>query len=335
MSSRASLLNRGPCEPDTFYSNCTYMLSRVFSSSRTPLRFNVYIESNRTGAGLIGADQYMKYTDQLRTRQGESISRGDTDFHVKFCSETISLPLVLRIFEFVLKKFFFFLQPSTQGEPPQCLPSSILLDGKENDVLQFQWEGRLFEYRLKQTMHRDSAGKGKFEEYFEALQNYMQAEKLISTTPYLFEQDIPSHLVQYKFRSFTENAQLYSPGDKSLVPLSAANFNPLKNWLDKATSSKITLSTDNEYYRLIMDVPGVPEENIRIITDLNYLLVLAQPQPLLLPEGTPLENVKRLYNTRSEYFSREILLKKRKIDPKSLEVTCLNGKANIIFKLTL
>jgi HSP20 family molecular chaperone IbpA len=314
-------------EPDGFWTACKYMYGRVFNPSQTPIRVEAYIKSHQGDAGLIGTDQYRKYSSRLTTSEGKQIPLQPSDFHITFDGREIKPPLILRIFEFVLRKIFFFLQPKRPKEDPWVLPSSLFNKAKENNIVQFRWEGTLYEYRLKQLTHSIINCRVNFESCFLSLQAHVEHKARIGN-PYLFEEDIPQEYSRELGRLFSEKAQIYSPANKTLSPLTSEKLRQLTEHKSRAERVGITHSQNGGVYSVNFDAAGISEpnlENIILILEDNYLAIFLYSKDKEAPKGTI------IVNEINEYTYRVLKLGVH-IDPRTLHLEFQDGVGRLTFK---
>ena len=325
-SGNPALIRGASLQPDNFFTQCKDTLGRVFLPSRTPIRVEAYINSNMGGAGLIGTDQRMNYTSHLTTSEGKLIPLQKRDFHIVLKSHPVKPSWVLRIIEFVLTKIFFFLQPKRPIEEPWVLPSAIFHEAKENDILRFRWDGRLFEYRLKQQNHTAPEGRTNFESFFQTLQAFMK-DKVRCECPYLFVEDAPP-LYSFELNNlFSKNAQIYSPATKALSSFTFNHLQKLNKNLSKAERLAITwYEHEDSSFTLVFDAPGVSEKNISLLLDRRYLLILVQKKDEWAPKGTVIEN------SRSKYTYRALELPGN-IDPDTINLELLYGVVRMTYRL--
>lgn len=328
-SLRASVLIQSTSiQPDNFLTECKYMLGRVFLPSQTPIRVEAHIFSNIGGIGFIGTDRYMKYTSRLTTPEGKQIPLQERDLHITLSENLIQTPWVLRIVEFVLKKIFFFLQHKKEIEKPGVLPSSILSEAKENDILRFRWDGCLFEYRLKQHNHSVPEGRENFESNFQSLQLlWDQRDK--SVRPYLFEEDFPPLYSFELNKLFSEKAQIYSLVNKTLSPLTADQLKLLEKPLSQAQRFNYTLyANQDSSFTLVFDAPGVSEKNfserLLLFLDHRYLLILIQAKD----EWAPKETVTGHSKPEWTYCALEL----EDIDPSTINLVFLYGVGRMTYR---
>jgi hypothetical protein len=338
MASEASLgssaLIRGvSLQPDNFLTECKYMLGRVFLPSQTPIRVEAYIKAHQGDAGVVGTDKRMQYSTHLTTPEGKQISLQKRDYHITFQGRLLEAPLILRIIELVLKKIFFFLQPKRPIEDPWVLPSPLFAGAQENNIIQFRWNGTLYEYRLKQLNHPLYDCRADFELCFKQLQSYVEY-KALSGNPYLYEEDIPPYYSRKLNRRLTENAQIYSPATKTLSPLTSENFEQLTKHLVKAEPrNRISFFQMSDTYTIVFDAPGIfidqvknisNIEKVSLVLDHLYLFILVNTEDPLAPQGNYLCQ-------RSAYIYVWVILPVD-IDPSTIHLEFLHGEGRLTFK---
>lgn len=313
-------------QPDGFWTECKDMFGRVFIPSQTPIRVEACIKSHVRDAGLIGTDQYRKYSSRLTTSEGKQIPLQPSDFHITLDGREIKPPLILRIFEFVLKKIFFFLQPKRPKEDPWVLPSPLFNQAKENNVVQFRWEGTLYEYRLKQLTHSIINCRVNFESCFLSLQAHVEHKASVGN-PYLFEEDIPQEYSHDLGKLFSSKTQIYSPANKTLSPLTPDKLKQLIEHKSKAERFDVKINQDGETYIIHFPAVGTPKNlhNITLLLEHHYLAIFLYAKDEEAPEG------KIIKNTRNEY-TYGLVRFDAIIDPSTLAFDLCNGIGCISFK---
>jgi hypothetical protein len=329
MANPASSINIGPQPARTFWSECKYVWRSTRDPFNTPIKFNAYLV-NAESAGQIGLDKRMQYGNRFRTVGNQPIILQNDDFHATLALQPDQLSLIWRIAQWILQKIFFYLQSKNSVEPPAALPATILQNSKENDRLLFRWEGRLFEYTLRQQLHPQT--KIDFERLFKNVQLYMQQNWF----KYLFEEDslpviqMPTSELS---RFYSEHARIYIPATKSLSPTMVEKDGQLVPTPDYLAYRKTQMQVKKIGYRfrnydllqlshrkgerqMIIDCTGGSIQGVIIAVDLNFIRIVW---------NNNIENVPATYMSEREFPEDE------QIDPTSFITLFQDGVLYVDF----
>ncbi|MBS0647778.1 MAG: hypothetical protein JSS10_00970 [Verrucomicrobia bacterium] len=311
-------------QPDSFWTACKYMYGRVFYPSQTPSRIEAYIQSHQGDAGLIGTDEHMYHSFHLKTVEGQKISLQPGDFHITFQGREIKLPLILRILEFVLKKIFFFVERKKPVEDPWILPSTLFNQAQENHIVQFRWKDTFYEYHLKQQTHPKVNCRENFEVILKVLQEHVELKARVGN-PYLFEKDVPKEYCGELGKLFSNDAQIYSPANKTLSPLTPEKLNELIEHKAKAARFEVIINQHEEPVNVRFPAPGINLHHITLLVGHHYLGIFLYAKDEQAPPGRIIQNTRNAYTYRVLRFYNDI-------DPSTLTVELCDGIGCITFK---
>lgn len=275
------------------------MLGRVFRPSSQPLQATAYISNNIGYSGFIGQDKKYEFAKHLKTPQGQAIQPAEKDFYVPLITQSFSPDthwLILKI-EWILKKIFFFLQPtkmtSTIAYPH--MPSTLFYGAKENEKIRYFLDNQLVELTLKQGLHPLVEGQDLFENFLDTLSCWVKMnQKTGGQTLYLFEKDKPDHILTWKkYRCLTEDASIYNPrvGRQKVTKEILAE---LASYQDQSCPQFEILGeffytdSDSGTYKLklFLGATRLEIENIQVLIDENFVVICGRRNPLNIPENT-------------------------------------------------
>lgn len=209
--------------------------------------------------GKIGTDSHFAFHDHLADGEGRKLTISSDDFY-------FPIPKIKKVGseDYLLK--------TEKGNPLEYLPSSLLADCEDNDLLIFQWRGQVFKFQLPSN----------FKNIFSFVKEKVDHGQV------LFIDDQPPGMPKVEGYQLSKNAQIFNlKGHDSALGLKG----PTELWIEPPYhyySQTLTFnkSSENNRHCFSCDLPGrYMEGNIQFIFDHGRLFVRAAR---VLDPATPL-----------------------------------------------